>query len=154
MAEIILRTGEVAYVDDEDLERVLHSCKSWRLFRTPSGNTYAQGRTGKDQIFLHWLITGHKYVDHIDNNGLNNRKVNLRPANKSQNAMNRTKISGTSSQYKGVSWYRAYSRWRVMIMVDRKAKHIGYYDDEIEAAKAYDSVAQELFGDYARLNFR
>lgn len=41
-----------------------------------------------------------------------------------------------------------------MIMVDRKAKHIGYYDDEIEAAKAYDSVAQELFGDYARLNFR
>lgn len=135
-------------VDDEDYNTV--SLYTWRLQETRSGNVYAcsdvpsQGR----RIFMHTLIMGTKGVDHIDGNGLNNVRSNLRPATASQNAANR-KAQGGSSRYKGVSWHKRSCKWQAQI----KRTNLGYFDDEKEAARAYDDAAREDYGEFARLNF-
>lgn len=58
-----------------------------------------------------------------------------------------------SSKYKGVGWQKGKNKWRARIVINGKFKHIGYFNDEIEAAKAYDSVAKEAFGEETYLNF-
>lgn len=151
MATVILSRGEIAVVDEEDLALV--SQKSWYAAYGPSGNVYAEARHGKGHIRMHTLITGQYSIDHIDNDGLNNRRSNLRPATQSQNGMNRNKVRGTSSKFKGVGWHKKTRCWRAYIKRDGMTKSLGYYKDEIEAAKAYDKAALELFGEYAKLNF-
>jgi len=94
------------------------------------------------------------FCDHINHNGLDNRKANLRLATRSQNAWNRQKAKIKSrSKYKGVSWYNRGKRWSVRIQVNRKQKFLGIFEDEIEAAKAYDRAARKYFGEFAELNF-
>jgi len=94
-------------------------------------------------------------VDHINHNGLDNRKANLRPATKTQNGRNRRKVNiqRCRSRYKGPCWYGRKKKWGVKIMVDGKSIFLGYFDDEIDAAKAYDTAAKKYFGDFASLNF-
>ena len=92
-------------------------------------------------------------VDHINGNRLDNRKENLRLATPQQNQMNRKSHRNSTSKYKGVSWDKSRNKWRALIMIDNKYKHIGRYQDEREAALAYDKAARELFGEYAHLNF-
>jgi len=96
----------------------------------------------------------HKLVDHIDGNGLNNRKANLRLCNHSQNAWNRRPNSGCHSKYKGVYWNKDKKKWHATISKSYKRIHLGYFDNEIEAARAYDKKAKEFFGEFAYLNFR
>lgn len=151
MATIRLSRGEIALVDDDDLPLTLG--RSWYAVNGASGNVYVQARHGSGHIFLHTLITGIKYVDHKNNNGLDNRRSNLRPANHSKNGMNRAKIKNTSSQYKGVGWHKATGCWRAYIKINGKVKSLGYYKDEVKAAKAYDEAATKLFGEFALLNF-
>jgi hypothetical protein len=93
-------------------------------------------------------------VDHINYNGLDNRKANLRLATLKQNSRHviRTMNPG-SSKYKGVSWYTRDKVWAVKIMVDGKTIRIGYFRNEIEAAKAYDKAAKKYHGEFAALNF-
>lgn len=93
-------------------------------------------------------------VDHRDLDQVNNRPDNLRASTRSQNMLNRRKFSGKSSQYKGVSWHKKTNRWRV-----RAANHsgyteiIGYFDDEVEAAEAYDTFVRREHGEFCRTNF-
>jgi hypothetical protein len=98
-----------------------------------------------------------KLVDHRDNNSLNNLRSNLRQATRSQNTINRPKRQNTSSRYNGVSWYKERKKWRVAIRYMKNGrpiiKHIGYFDDEIDAARAYDCAALKYHGEFARLNF-
>src|SRR5439155_1740450 len=75
-------------------------------------------------------------IDHIDENKLNNQKDNLRIATNSQNQANRSKIKQSSSKYKGVSWYHWRNKWLVRIGYNNYDIHIGYFTNEIEAAKA------------------
>lgn len=91
--------------------------------------------------------------DHIDLNPLNNLRNNLRIATQSQNQANKRKQKNTTSVYKGVAWFKLYSKWRAQIKKDGKVKHLGYYDDEILAAIAYDDAALRLHGEFAQLNF-
>ncbi len=95
-----------------------------------------------------------RYVDHRNHNGLDNRRSNLRIATWAENCWNKRKpISGSSSQFKGVMWDKRRSQWQVQIGHNGKKIFIGYFDDEQEAARAYDAKAKELYGEFAALNF-
>ena len=91
-------------------------------------------------------------VDHIDMNRSNNAWGNLRSANNSKNGSNRKSIKGAISAFKGVSMHKASGLWRARIKVNGKEKHIGLFENEIEAAIAYDKAATQYFGEFARLN--
>jgi hypothetical protein len=103
--------------------------------------------------FLHYGVWPSKQIDHINRDPADNSIVNLRLASISENNRNSSKQKDCTSQYKGVSWYAPSKKWCSKIMKDRVRKHIGYYDNEEEAARAYDKAAKEIFGEYANLNF-
>jgi len=102
------------------------------------------------RIYLHREITENKWklVDHINRDRSDNRKCNLRESDHAKNKMN-SKPHG-NRRYKGVQ--KSWSRFKAAIIVDGKYYHIGTYQTEIEAAKGYNAVAEEFFGNYARLN--
>lgn len=92
-------------------------------------------------------------VDHKNRDATDNRRVNLRLATTSQNSMNRRKCKGTSSKYKGVSWDNRKKLWKAAIQIDRKNRHLGYFESEMEAAKVYDKAARKYHGEFAYQNF-
>lgn len=99
-------------------------------------------------------IPEHLVCDHINRNGLDNRKANLRPATVSQNLCNRTKTKAkTRSKYKGLEWDKTQRKWRARIQLNGRKIHLGSFANEIDAAKAYDKKARDLFGQFACLNF-
>lgn len=92
--------------------------------------------------------------DHIDHNPRNNQKSNLRECTLQQNTFNKSKRTGTSSQYIGVSWDRKRGRWLSTIRINGRNIFLGRFTDEILAAKAYDTKAVSLFKEFANLNFK
>jgi len=92
-------------------------------------------------------------VDHIDGNGLDQRRANLRVGTQRRNSHNRRPSRWTSSRFKGVYFCKATRKWVATIGYEGKAIYLGSFDDEAEAARAYDRKARELFGAYAYLNF-
>lgn len=96
----------------------------------------------------------YRCVDHIDRNIFNNTRANLRDCSTSQNNANRPKDTQGSSRYKGVSWHKTRHKWRARIKSQKFGEqHLGVFDSEIDAAKAYDKRALEIFGTFAFLNF-
>jgi hypothetical protein len=91
-------------------------------------------------------------VDHIDRNALNNQATNLRYVTSSQNKMNTRKRENTTSKFKGVYFYKSRNKWRAKININGKGFHLGYFDNERDAALAYNNKAIELFDEYAFLN--
>jgi len=93
------------------------------------------------------------HIDHINHQTDDNRLENLREVTRFQNQWNGSIQTGTSSQYKGVCWYKNYNKWKAQINVNGKKKHLGYFINPIDAARAYDRAALKYFGEYANLNF-
>jgi hypothetical protein len=156
---IPLTQGKYAIVDPEDFERL--NKHKWCAVK--SSNTFYAGRTiyvGKKNISIrmHREVIhppDHLFVDHINHNGLDNRKANLRPATCAQNNYNKSIIRREiiSSKYKGVIWQKEEKKWMVRIGVNGEQKHVGYFKDEIQAAKAYDKAAKKYHKEFACLNF-
>ena len=157
MIEISLTQGMVAFIDDEDFELV--SQYKWGANR--DGNTYyAATNTSRKQpprkhIKMHRLIMGAKdgqLVDHINFNGLDNRKENLRFATVAENSHRQAVIKG-KSKYRGVCWDKARDKWVSRIRFNHTRITLGHFTSEIDAAKAYDAAASKYFGEFAFRNF-
>ena len=155
---IPLTKGKFAYVDDCDFE--ILSQFRWRAKGTHRKRDVWYAVTGASPILrMHRMIMSPPdklTVDHIDGDGLNNTRANLRVCTQQANSGNAISISCSgTSKYRGVSYASIQKNypWRAVIGVDGRAIHIGLFATEEEAAHAYDGIAREWFGDYARLNF-
>lgn len=144
----------VALVDDEDFEYLnqfkWHANKKKNTIYA-SRNAYVNNK--KVCVYMQWDIIGRTNIDHVDLNGLNNQKCNLRACTHQQNSMNMAPRKNSFSKYKGVSWSKWANKWRSKIGFNKKTIHLGYFKSELEAAKAYDNKAVELFGEFANINF-
>ncbi len=142
-----------AVVDTDDYYRL--SNHQWHAVAS-THTFYAISNIKGKRVAMHRVITGapdHLMVDHIDHNGLNNCKSNLRLCSPAQNCCNANPRHRASSKYKGVGWHKTRKKWTAVVQVNKKAYHIGYFSDEIEAAKAYDARARQLHRQFAWLNF-
>jgi len=153
MKEIKLTKGQVALVDDADYEFLIKF--KWCANKGVRNKTYYAVRGIREgdktrRVFMHRVIAQAgrgELVDHWNHNTLDNRRDNLRVGNQSLNQMNRLPQGGLS-KYKGVSFYSWTMQWAASCC----GAHIGYFDNEIDAARAYNAVAYEKSGDWALLN--
>ena len=135
-----------ATIDRDDLPVVRPHC--WYLREAPNGGPYASSATGG---LMHRLICGARdgqEVDHVDNDGLNNSRDNLRPATKVLNAGNRKLPEANRTGYKGISMTPA-GKWRARL----QHRWLGTFETPKEAALVYDAAARKAYGKFARLNF-
>lgn len=146
--------GRVVIVDDEDYELI----SRYRWYAKVTGpNIYAVAssrdgtRAANRPIRMHKLLTGWDETDHHNGNGLDNRRENLRPATRSQNLMNRSTGKMEKAGFKGVRLEAG--KWRAVIKGPEGRRHLGYFSTPEMAARAYDSAAVEMHGEFARLNF-
>jgi HNH endonuclease len=164
MREILLTKGYTALVDDADYDWLSQYtwCASESWSRGKMHKVYAvsgiriNGR--KTTMRMHRLILGVDEhiveIDHVDGNGLNNQRANLRVATRGQNASNSGKRKDSKwSKFKGIVFHERSGLWRAYTHKDHEVISLGYYKTEIEAAIAYDLGALMLHGEFARLNF-
>lgn len=161
--EIPLSRGRVALVDDADYDWLMQ----WKWAYGPNsheGTGYAvrtvrtpiegiKGGFTSTTIRMHRLIlqaTEGVEVDHIDGNGLNNTRANLRICTGKQNRRNKPKRQGCASTHKGVTPWKG--RWMSRIVIDYKTIYLGLFTSELDAARAYNEAALKYHGEFARLN--
>ena len=157
MKEIKLSNGAIAIVDDEDYESL--SLHKWH----PSKDrdlcyairaSFSGGKRKTER--MHRVIMGatdnETHVDHKNQNGLDNRKENLRLCTISQNRSNSRPNKNSSSQYKGVTKDHP-NKWLAQITVNYKNHNLGRFKIEKDAALAYDKAAYKYFKEFAYLNF-
>lgn len=145
--QIALSQGLFALVDDEDFKLV--SGRQWYA-QKGGENFYARGLDGSA---MHRLITSAAAgleVDHINGNGLDNRRRNLRVCTRSENAKNRAKHAPAVSKFKGV--HLTKWGWRAAIVQNGQKLNLGTFESEERAARQYDRAARLCFGSFARTN--
>lgn len=117
---------------------------------------YARASVGNDRHeYLHRVIMDFPKgsVDHINGDSLDNRRCNLRVCSQSQNMANQGLSKANKTGFKGVFWRKERNKFVAYITIRRKRKHLGYFKEAIEAARAYDNAAKEAWGEYSILNF-
>lgn len=144
----VIDASDVALVDGYNWSAKLDGRAVYGMRTEVIGN-------GKQRcILLHRAILGLTdpdiYADHIDMDGLNNRRSNLRECSIAENMRNRVALRTNSSGYKGVSWDAARQKWRALIKVSGSRKHLGYFDSAVLAHAAYCAAAVDLHGEFAR----
>lgn len=163
MKKIVLNSkkygNKICFVDDDDFE--LLSLQTWQLSHTT--NTFYARTTQKNnqksramhKIIMekHFNTHNDTIIDHMDQNGLNNQKKNLRVADKSKNGANSKLNKANKSGYRGVTFQKDINKWRVRIWKNNKPISGGCFKNKFDAARAYDLIAKEIFGDFATLNF-
>lgn len=146
MKEIKLTQGKISLVDDEYYEEL----SKYKWYANKNKNTFYAMRNqiinGKSKtIMMHRQITNNNsnfVTDHIDGNGLNNQKSNLRIVTNRQNSQNRKNII-KSSKYVGVYWDKISNKWKSQIRINKKI-YIGSFDTELEAHNAYLNKLEEI----------
>lgn len=157
MITIPLTRGKVALIDDEDFDVVKkykwHACPSHRGLYAITNVRRNDKRT---TIGMHRLILGLKgkdVCDHINHDGLDNRRSNLRAATPLENGRNKLRPTSNKSGYKGVFLIESSGMFRALIKDNAKQLHIGCFSCAEDAARAYDQKAEEIHGEFACLNF-
>ena len=163
MKEIQLTRGKSVFVDDEDYEDLAkykwHTLKGTQTYYAVRWTRNIENK--RVLLLLHRIVMKapqEMFVDHIDGNGLNDCKSNLRLCTQKENNLNKKSQSNKTSKYLGVSLSRitvkekTYLKWRATIKLNGKWEHIGYFKTEEEAATAYNKRAKILFGEFARIN--
>ena len=150
--KIKLTRGKFAIVDSEDFEWL----NQWK-WHAGKGGKYAARKIYPSErvIYMHRLLMNtpeNMETDHVNGNGLDNRKKNLRVCTGAENRMNHKLLSTNKSGFNGVSWNKDIRKWSVCISVKAKTIHGGEFKDIIEAAKKYNELAKKYFGKYARYN--
>lgn len=144
---IPLGNGKFSKVDNEDFDKV----------KDINWHHHTMGYVSSDRVGLihRYIMDAPEFlvVDHKDGDPLNNRKYNLRLCTQKENTRNVRLRIGYTSKYKGVCWDKKYSKWKCYIGHNGKLINIDHFDCEIEAAKAYDDKARELFKEFAHTNF-
>ncbi len=146
---IPLTKGKFAIVDAEDYDFLMQ----WKWCFSRRYAASWGGKENPQMMAMHRVInkTPHGlYTDHINGNGLDNRKENLRTATPSQNLIN-SPASGIS-KYKGVSWHKRDKKWQVFIQKNGQRSFVGNYRNEELASLAYNAAAIKIHGEFARLN--
>ena len=149
-------------IDLEDLDRVTNFPYTWFAKLNKSiGRYYVYASEYHPEtkrckpIFLHQFImkANGKIVDHKNNDGLDNRKSNLRMATDKNNSTNRrSKNKNNTSGYRNVSWSERYGKWIVQMQVNKKNTILGKFDDVHEAGKFAEEMRQKYYGEYAGKN--
>jgi hypothetical protein len=155
---VSLTKGKTALIDDDDVE-VVAAHGPWFAFRSrPSSTWYAVARPYRDgkqtTIYLHRLLlkpTPGFLVDHVNGNGLDCRRANMRVATHAQNSANSRRYRGARNPYRGVE--QRGEKWGAAIAQAGRRHWLGTFPTAEEAAMAYDKAARERHGKFARLNF-
>lgn len=154
MREIKLTQGKTALVDDADY---LYLSKFKWFAHWDGYNWYAYRKVNKQPRSMHReLLPVEKYmrIDHVDRNGLNNQRCNMRICCHCQNMRNSFHPSVNKSGFKGVSWKKSLKKWVAQINAHGAVTHLGVFKDKVEAAKAYDTACRLYHGEFAMTNDR
>lgn len=158
MKKIPLNKGLVTLIDDSDYLSVAE----FNWFATKIGrNLYVQRNTqkpdgSKSRQYLHRFLLSEPEGDvlHWDGNGLNNQRDNLRSASRKENLWSfQRKRVGASSRYRGVSWDASRNKWQSRLKKEYKTIHLGRFESEEAAARAYDTAAKQFYGEFSTSNF-
>lgn len=158
MKEIQLTRGYVTQVDDEDFEFLMQW--KWQVairVGRPHLASYATRTDHKKMIRMHRVIMNcskNTIVDHIDGNGLNNQKSNLRICTHAENSVNRKSGINSSSKYLGVSIHRSKGHvyWKAQLIKNKVSVLRKSFKTQEAAALAYNEAAMRVYGQFARLN--
>lgn len=159
MKSIPLTKNQFAIVDDQDYEYLIQ----WKWYATMGNAGYyakrASRKSGKQfDVLMARVILGVTdskiFVDHKNQNTLDNRRENLRICSNAQNTCNRRSAKGSTSKYLGVSFFKKLRKWKAQTQKHGKRIYLGLFDKEEDAAKAYDTAAKQYHGEYANLNFK
>ncbi len=155
MKQIPLTQGKVAIVDDENFDW-LNQWK-WSVLKQPHSKNWYAVRTAWNGNRWH-TIRMHRLIleiplgsecDHINHNGLDNRKSNLRICTHQENMRNMTRHKNSASGIKGVTWDKSKGKWLVQIQIDKKRKFFGRFVDKAKAIQKYNEMAKKHFGEFA-----
>lgn len=153
--EIPLSQGKVTIVDEGDYAFLMQW--KWHYHVTGYAQRNSPRNGGKQHpIKMHRVIMecpSNMVVDHINHDKLDNRRCNLRICTQGQNNINSLGWSRRLGKYKGTSWNKICKKWGAYIQVNRIPIFLGYYNNDIDAAKAYDTAAIMYHGQFAKLNF-
>ena len=158
MKTIPLTRGFFATVDDKDYWGL--AIHRWQSTIGNRGKVLPTRTTNVDSkrttVYMSREIMGAdvgKYVDHINGDTLDNRRINLRLCTNAENLSNRGKPRNNTSGYKGVVYDKRRNKWYAYIGCESKGFRSKDFDSRKDAAQAYDKLALEKHGDFAKLNF-
>jgi hypothetical protein len=156
LAYVPLTKGYEAIIDASDVALVSqwlwYAQISKRTVYAIADNFDENGR--RQTLRMHRLVTAppaDMQIDHINGDGLDNRRANLRVVTLAENSRNQRLAKNSTSGFKGVTWHKCKSKWIARIVLNRKTIHLGYFSTPEAAYEAYSKASIELHGQYGRL---